>query len=101
MDASENGAAAPEKRDDAESFTKVKSKKSQKRKLEPDGGTMEVEEPNKRPHFPPISADKLRVFITCLHLPCRVKCQPEAVLTRLFFQSSVPLNLVMLCACAQ
>ncbi|XP_024153536.1 RNA-binding protein PNO1 [Oryzias melastigma] len=60
MDASENGAAAPEKRDDAESFTKVKSKKSQKRKLEPDGGTMEVEEPNKRPHFPPISADKLR-----------------------------------------
>uniref|UniRef100_A0A8C7XUK2 RNA-binding protein PNO1 n=1 Tax=Oryzias sinensis TaxID=183150 RepID=A0A8C7XUK2_9TELE len=61
MDASENGATAPEKHDEGESFTKVKSKKSQKRKLEPDGGTtMEVEQPNKRPHFPPISADKLR-----------------------------------------
>uniref|UniRef100_A0A3P9IWH1 RNA-binding protein PNO1 n=1 Tax=Oryzias latipes TaxID=8090 RepID=A0A3P9IWH1_ORYLA len=61
MDASGNGATAPEKHDDGESFTKVKSKKSQKRKLEPDGGTtMEVEQPNKRPHFPPISADKLR-----------------------------------------
>lgn len=68
MDASENGATAPEKHDDGESFTKVKSKKSQKRKLEPDGGTtMEVEQPNKRPHFPPISADKLRVFTMCFH----------------------------------
>lgn len=52
-----------ENKDDADSFTKVKSKKSQKRKREQDGASMDTEEPvaSKRPQFPPISGDKLRV----------------------------------------
>lgn len=56
-------AVAPmENKDDADSFTKVKSKKSQKRKREQDGASMDTEEPvaSKRPQFPPISGDKLR-----------------------------------------
>ncbi|XP_033469034.1 RNA-binding protein PNO1 [Epinephelus lanceolatus] len=54
--------AAMESKDDTESFTKVKSKKSQKRKREQDGADMDTEGPvaNKRPQFPPISSDKLR-----------------------------------------
>lgn len=56
----EEGAAAMESKDDAGSFTKVKSKKSQKRKLEADGADMDTEEPVKRPHFKPLSGDKLR-----------------------------------------
>ncbi|XP_042358270.1 RNA-binding protein PNO1 [Plectropomus leopardus] len=57
----ESGAAT-ESIDDAESFTKVKSKKSQKRKREQDGADMDTEGPvaSKRPQFPPISSDKLR-----------------------------------------
>ncbi|XP_051936187.1 RNA-binding protein PNO1 isoform X1 [Hippocampus zosterae] len=53
-------AGVVEKQDDSDSFTEVKSKKSQKRKLEaPD---MDTEGPvaSKRPQFPPISLDKLR-----------------------------------------
>ncbi|KAL7384134.1 hypothetical protein ABVT39_025018 [Epinephelus coioides] len=54
--------AAMESKDDTESFTKVKSKKSQKRKREQDGADMDTEGPvaSKRPQFPPISSDKLR-----------------------------------------
>lgn len=54
--------AAAGSKDDAGSFTKVKSKKSQKRKREQDGASMDAEEPvaSKRPQFPPISGDKLR-----------------------------------------
>lgn len=53
---------AMESKDDTESFTKVKSKKSQKRKRDQDGADMDTEGPvaNKRPQFPPISSDKLR-----------------------------------------
>ncbi|KAG7228474.1 hypothetical protein INR49_007647 [Caranx melampygus] len=56
-----DGAAA-ELKDDTESFTKVKSKKTQKRKREQDGADMDTEETVavKRPQFPPISGDKLR-----------------------------------------
>ncbi|TWW78387.1 RNA-binding protein PNO1 [Takifugu flavidus] len=44
-----------------DSFTKVKSKKCQKRKREQDGADMDTEESvvSKRPQFPPISGDKL------------------------------------------
>lgn len=57
---------ATESKDDTESFTKVKSKKSQKRKREQDGVDMDAEDPvaNKRPQFPPISGDKLKVTVS-------------------------------------
>lgn len=49
--------------DNTDSFTKVKSKKCQKRKREQDGADMDTEETvvSKRPQFPPISGDKLKV----------------------------------------
>ncbi|XP_069568371.1 RNA-binding protein PNO1 [Brachyistius frenatus] len=55
-------AAAPRDKDDADPFTKVKSKKTQKRKHDRDAAHMDTEGPaaSKRPQFPPISADKLR-----------------------------------------
>ncbi|XP_026211013.1 RNA-binding protein PNO1 [Anabas testudineus] len=55
-------STALESKGDAESFTKVKSKKTQKRKREQDGADMDTEEPvaSKRPQFPPISGDKLK-----------------------------------------
>nr|ACQ58604.1 RNA-binding protein PNO1 [Anoplopoma fimbria] len=55
-------AAAPEGPEDAGSFTKVKSKRTQKRKRGPDGADMDTEGPgaSKRPQFPPISSDQLR-----------------------------------------
>nr|XP_046256937.1 RNA-binding protein PNO1 isoform X2 [Scatophagus argus] len=54
--------AAAESKDGTDSFTKVKSKKSQKRKREQDGVDMDTEESvaSKRPQFPPISGDKLK-----------------------------------------
>uniref|UniRef100_A0A665TSU4 RNA-binding protein PNO1 n=1 Tax=Echeneis naucrates TaxID=173247 RepID=A0A665TSU4_ECHNA len=49
---------------DGESFTKVKSKKTQKRKRDEDGVNMDTDADGpaavKRPQFPPISGDKLR-----------------------------------------
>ncbi|XP_026164459.1 RNA-binding protein PNO1 [Mastacembelus armatus] len=66
MDTDKNPApgvsTAMESREDTDSFIKVKSKKSQKRKREQDGVGMDTEEPvtTKRPHFPPISGDKLK-----------------------------------------
>lgn len=67
---------AMESKDDTESFTKVKSKKSQKRKRDQDGADMDTEGPvaSKRPQFPPISSDKLRVTTDCVHVLC-VVCQ--------------------------
>lgn len=55
--------AAAEKVDDTDSFTKVKSKKTQKRKHEQDAADMDTEDvvARKRPQFPPISGDKLKV----------------------------------------
>lgn len=49
--------------DNTDCFTKVKSKKCQKRKREQDGADMDTEETvvSKRPQFPPISGDKLKV----------------------------------------
>uniref|UniRef100_A0A665TSU6 RNA-binding protein PNO1 n=1 Tax=Echeneis naucrates TaxID=173247 RepID=A0A665TSU6_ECHNA len=51
-------------KDDGESFTKVKSKKTQKRKRDEDGVNMDTDADGpaavKRPQFPPISGDKLR-----------------------------------------
>lgn len=68
MDADKNSnpdaGVVSESKDDTESFTKVKSKKTQKRKREQDGADMDTEESvaHKRPQFPPISSDKLRVM---------------------------------------
>lgn len=64
-----NVEAAAAGNDDTESFTKVKSKKTQKRKREQDGAAMDTEAPvvAKRPQFPPISGDKLRVNIVCIY----------------------------------
>ncbi|XP_029376285.1 RNA-binding protein PNO1 [Echeneis naucrates] len=57
-------SAAEESKDDGESFTKVKSKKTQKRKRDEDGVNMDTDADGpaavKRPQFPPISGDKLR-----------------------------------------
>lgn len=63
------GAAVGSK-DDTDSFTKVKSKKTQKRKREQDGVDMDTEEPvaSKRPQFPPISSDKLKVNTVCVRV---------------------------------
>lgn len=59
--------AAMDSTDDKDSFTKVKSKKTQKRKREQDGVDMDTAESvaSKRPQFPPISGDKLKVTIMC------------------------------------
>lgn len=48
--------------EESESFTKVKSKKTQKRKREQDGADMDTADSvaRKRPQFPPISGDQLR-----------------------------------------
>lgn len=63
-----DASAAVESKDDTESFTKVKSKKTQKRKREQDGVGMDTEEPvaSKRPQFPPISGDKLKVKLIAI-----------------------------------
>lgn len=65
MDADNNtDGTTPESKADTETFTKVKCKKTQKRKREQDAGDMDTEgEPvaSKRPQFPPISGDKLKV----------------------------------------
>ncbi|CAN9500020.1 unnamed protein product [Ophioblennius macclurei] len=56
-------AAVAESKDDADSFTIVKCKKSQKRKHEEDGAAMDTEQPaakGKRPQFPAISGEQLR-----------------------------------------
>lgn len=76
MDTVENttpaAGAAMEVKDDTDSFTKVKSKKTQKRKREQDGAGMDTEEPvaSKRPQFPPISGDKLRVSTIRVYMSC-------------------------------
>lgn len=51
-----------ESKNDEESFTQVKSKKTQKRKREQDVAEMDTEGPvaSKRPQFPPISGEKLK-----------------------------------------
>lgn len=56
--------AAMDSSTDKDSFTVVKSKKAQKRKREQDGAGMDTEESvaSKRPQFPPICSDKLRVI---------------------------------------
>uniref|UniRef100_A0A673CA60 RNA-binding protein PNO1 n=1 Tax=Sphaeramia orbicularis TaxID=375764 RepID=A0A673CA60_9TELE len=52
---------AMEGKDETDSFTAVKSKKSHKRKREQDGADMDTETvATKRPQFPPISGEKLR-----------------------------------------
>ncbi|XP_010794055.1 RNA-binding protein PNO1 [Notothenia coriiceps] len=58
-----NAGVAMESKEDTEAFTMVKSKKTQKRKREQDGADMDTEAPvaSKRPQFPPISSDKLKV----------------------------------------
>uniref|UniRef100_A0A672GF53 RNA-binding protein PNO1 n=1 Tax=Salarias fasciatus TaxID=181472 RepID=A0A672GF53_SALFA len=66
--ATDSGAVA-ESKDDTDSFTVVKSKKTQKRKHEEDGAGMDTQEPvaSKRPQFPPISGDQLRT--RCVRFP--------------------------------
>ncbi|KAM9726545.1 RNA-binding protein PNO1 [Menidia menidia] len=58
----EDTGAAMDSKNDSQSFIKVKSKRSQKRKREKDGVDMDTEGPvaHKRPQFPPISGDKLQ-----------------------------------------
>ncbi|XP_061545868.1 RNA-binding protein PNO1 [Phycodurus eques] len=53
-------AGVAEKQDDSDSFIKVKSKKSRKRKLEQSDMDTGGPVASKRPQFPPISVDKLR-----------------------------------------
>ncbi|XP_033835699.1 RNA-binding protein PNO1 [Periophthalmus magnuspinnatus] len=55
-------AATEGNTEESESFTKVKSKKTQKRKREQDGVDMDTADSvaSKRPQFPPISGDQLR-----------------------------------------
>lgn len=67
-----DAGAAKECKDDTDSFTKVKSKKTQKRKREQDGVDMDTEEPvaSKRPQFPPISGDKLKVTTISVRVRC-------------------------------
>lgn len=62
--------AAMASTDDKDSFTVVKSKKTQKRKREQDGAGMDTEESvaSKRPQFPPISGDKLKVISIYEHV---------------------------------
>lgn len=54
--------AVVENKEESESFTKVMSKKTQKRKREQDGADMDTADSvaRKRPQFPPISGDQLR-----------------------------------------
>lgn len=81
MDSEDNktpvAEAATDSSTDKESFTVVKSKKAQKRKREQDGAGMDTEESvaSKRPQFPPISSDKLRVItiFTVHFLNCGVQ----------------------------
>ncbi len=75
--------AAMESKDDTESFTKVKSKKTQKRKREQDGVDMDTAEPVscKRPQFPPISGEKLKVTTNCLY-KLRVSFQDQPTLSK-------------------
>lgn len=67
MDSEENktqsAEAVMDSSTDKDSFTVVKVKKAQKRKREQDGTGMDTEESgsSKRPQFPPISSDKLKV----------------------------------------
>ncbi|XP_053730633.1 RNA-binding protein PNO1 [Synchiropus splendidus] len=49
-----------DKAEDGDAFTKVTSKKSHKRKHEVSAMDAEEARASKRPHFPPISSDKLR-----------------------------------------
>lgn len=52
--------------DNTDSFTAVKSKRCQKRKLEQDGVDMDTQTvKTKRPQFPPISGDELKVNTAC------------------------------------
>lgn len=59
----EVAATTIDSEDTTEAFVKVKSKKTSKRKREMDGVDMEDEDSVacKRPQFPPISGDKLKV----------------------------------------
>lgn len=62
MDKTSNIQAA-EIGDDTDSFTKVKANKCQKRKREPDAAMdTEATVGRKRPQFPPVSGDKLKVI---------------------------------------
>lgn len=75
-------AAAADGPEDAGSFTTVKSKKSQKRKREAGGADMETEGPGapKRPQFPAISSDKLRVSTPCVLILCEVFHRVQVIL---------------------
>lgn len=71
-------SAAVESKVESESFTKVKSKKTHKRKRAQDGVDMDTEEPvaPKRPQFPPISGDKLKVTTLCVSTVCELYLCP-------------------------
>ena len=77
--------AAVESKDEAESFTKVKSKKSQKRKRDQDGVDMETEghAPLKRPQFPPISGEQLRVTMIYAYV---IRLLPQYFIVILHFK---------------
>lgn len=70
--------------DNTDSFTKVKSKKCRKRKREPDGADMDAEAAavSKRPQFPPISGDKLKV--SCAFLIEKIREKEQLVSSGVF-----------------
>lgn len=80
--------AAPESKDDSDSFTKVKCKRTQKRKREQDGVDMDTEAPvaSKRPQFPPISGDKLKVTTMCSCSLCVISMVPSVNTNKCFFK---------------
>lgn len=92
-------SAAVESKDDSGSFTKVKSKKTQKRKREQGGVDMDTEEPvaTKRPQFPPISGDKLKVTSVCCSMCMHVSVQCSVLF---LFTTEHRRSPITVCACA-
>lgn len=60
--------AAAGSKDEEEPFTEVKKRPARKRKREKRADMMDTEDSvdSKRPHFPPISSDKLQVITLCV-----------------------------------
>lgn len=63
-------AAVTEKNEDTDSFTKVTSKRNRKRQRDMSDMDTEGAGASKRPQFPPISSDKLRVSSSYDHTVC-------------------------------
>lgn len=66
------GLSAVDEGQNTDNFQKVKSKKTEKRKRDQGEGEMEFEGAvsPKRPQFPPISGDRLKVTSCCSVMSC-------------------------------